>query len=75
MEALRFSYQDAKIYPVIMSIQIHARGPEFFLIKRCSMAHSECPQIHYYQSKSQQFPTIVKIICHISHQYQSRSAC
>ena len=38
MEALRFFYrkyyiQDAKIYPVMMWIQIHARGADFFFIK------------------------------------------
>ena len=84
MEALRFLHQilklDANIYPVLMWIQIHARGgPDFFLLKWCNLAHSECSQIRYYLPKNKQFQgkfsIIVKIICHISHQYQSRLAC
>ena len=60
MEALRFYIKyyipDAKIYPVMMWIQIHARGVRiFFLLKCCNMAQSECSQIRYYQHKIQQF--------------------
>ena len=63
-EALRFYSKyyipDAKIYPVMMWIQILARGgggggADFFLLKRCNMAHSECSQICYYQPENQQF--------------------
>ena len=60
MEALRFLQQisnilDAKIYPVLTWIQIHARGADFFLLNRCNTVHSECSQIRYYQPKNQQF--------------------
>ena len=63
MEVLRFLQQilhtGRKIYPVIMWIQIHARGGGggvkiFFLLKWCNTAHSECSQIRYYQPKNQQ---------------------
>ena len=43
---------DAKIYPVMMWIQIHARGTEFFLLNQFNTAHSECSQIRYYQPKN-----------------------
>ena len=40
-----FFIPGAKIYPVMMSIQIHARGVQiFFLLKCCNMAHSERPK-------------------------------
>ena len=61
MEALRFlqqilhTIQDAKIYPVMMWIQIHARGAEFFLLNRFNTVHFECSQIRYYQPKNQPF--------------------
>ena len=60
MEVLRFYSKyyipDAKIYPVMMWIQVHAGGVQnFFLLKRCNTAHSECSQICYYQPKNQQF--------------------
>ena len=52
----KYYIPDAKIYPVIMWIQIHARGVKnFFLLKRCNTAHSKCSQIRYYQPKNQQF--------------------
>ena len=56
MEALCFFIPGVKIYPVMMSIQIYARGPEFFLLKWCNTARSERPKIRYYQPKNQLFP-------------------
>ena len=52
---IKYYIPDAKIYPVMMWIQIHARGAEFFLLNRFNTAHSECSQIRYYQPKNQQF--------------------
>ena len=51
----KYYIPDAKIYSVMMWIQIHARGAEFFLLNRFNTAHSECSQIRYYQPKNQQF--------------------
>ena len=52
----KYHIPDAKIYPVMIWIQIHARGVQkFFLLNRCNTAHSECSQIRYYQPKNQQF--------------------
>ena len=51
----KYYIPDAKIYPVKMWIQIHARGAEFFLLNRFNKAHSECSQIRYFQPKNQQF--------------------
>ena len=52
----KYHIPDAKIYPVMMWIQIHARRVQnFFLLNRCNTAHSECSQIRYYQPKNQQF--------------------
>ena len=48
-------------------------GPDFFLLKWCNLARSECSQIRYYQPKNQQFQgkfsTMVNVISPISHQY------
>ena len=59
MVALRFYSKnyilDAKIYLVMMWIQIHSRGEDFFSLNRFNTAHSECSQIQYYQPKNQQF--------------------
>ena len=45
-----FFMPSTKIYPVIMSIQIHARGVRiFFFIKMVQYVHSERSQIRYYQ--------------------------
>ena len=51
----KYYIPDAKIYHVMMWIQIHARGAEFFLLNRFNTSHSECSQIRYYQPKNQQF--------------------
>ena len=51
----KYYIPDAKIYPVMMWIQIHARGADFFLLNRFNTAHSQCSQILYYQPKNQQF--------------------
>ena len=65
----KYHILDSKIYPVMMWIQIHARGVQIFF----KPVRSECSQIRYYQPKNQQFEvvfsTIVKKNCHISHQY------
>ena len=48
----KYYIPDAKIYRVMMWIQIHASGggvQNFFSLKRCNTAHSECSQICYYQ--------------------------
>ena len=72
---INYYIPDSKIYPVVMWIQIYASGSGFFLLEWCNLAHSECPEISYYQSKNQRFQglfsTIVKIIRYISHLYQS----
>ena len=51
---------DAKIYSVMMWIQIHAKGgggggPEIILSKWRNLVHSECSQIRYYQPKINNF--------------------
>ena len=48
----KYYIPDAKIYPVMMWIQIYARGTEFFLLNRFNTAHSERSQIGYYQPKN-----------------------
>ena len=53
---IKYYIPDAKIYPLMMWIQIHARGVQiFFLLKRYNTAHSECSQIRYFQPKNRQF--------------------
>ena len=54
----KYYIPDTKIYPVMMWIQIHARGGggcRIFLLKRCNTAHSECSQLRYFQPENQQF--------------------
>ena len=56
MEALRFLHQILHTgrvdSPVMMWTQNRAVGGgglDFFLLKWCNLAHSECSKIHYYQ--------------------------
>ena len=66
--------------PVLRWIQIRARVVwDFFLLKWCNLAHSECSKIRYYQPKINNFKdnksTIVKVIRHMFHQFRSSLAC
>ena len=60
MGGYTFFMPGTKIYPVMMSIQIHARGSGFFFIKMVQYAHSERSQKRYYQRKNQQFQRLFR---------------
>ena len=69
---IKYYIPDAKIYPVMVWIKIHAwRSRIFFLLKWYNLAHSECPKIPYYQPKKSTFSSLISLNSKNYSPYQS----